>query len=73
MTVDRTNFITLKKNEGNVTFKDNDRSKIVGKRTLSLDNRNAKIEKVLCVEYLKQNILIVSHMCDQGHNIMFNS
>jgi hypothetical protein len=66
---DKTNFITLKKNEGGVTFGDNDTSKIVGKDTLSLDNGRDKVEKVLCVEYLKHNLLSVSHMCDQGHTL----
>jgi len=56
----RTNFITLKKNEGNVTFGDNGRSKIIWKGTLSLDNGWDKVEKVLCVENLKHNILSVS-------------
>jgi predicted RNase H-related nuclease YkuK (DUF458 family) len=60
MTRDRTKFITLKKNEGSVTFGDNGSSKIVGKGTLNLDNVRAKVEKVLCVEYLKNNILSVS-------------
>jgi hypothetical protein len=40
---DKTKFITLKKNEGKVTFGDNGRSKIVGKGTLILDNGNDKI------------------------------
>jgi hypothetical protein len=70
---DKTNFITSKKNEGKFTFVDNGRSKIVRKGTLSLEKEIAKIEKVLCVEDLKHNLLSVSQMCDQGHNIMFNS
>jgi hypothetical protein len=70
---DRTNFITLNKNEGNVTFGYNGRSKIIGKGILNLDNIKAKIEKCMCVEDLKHNILSVSQMCDQGHNIIFNS
>jgi len=63
----------LKKNEGNVTFGDNGRSKIVGKGILNLDNKKDKIEKVMCVEYIKHNILDVSQICDQGHNIIFKS
>jgi hypothetical protein len=63
----------LKKNEGNVTFGDNGTSKIVGKGTLSLDNGRDKVEKVLCVEDLKHNILSVSQMCDQGHTLTFDS
>lgn len=48
MTWDRINFITLKKNEGSVTFGDNGRSKLIGKNTLNLDNGRANVEKVLC-------------------------
>jgi hypothetical protein len=71
MTKDRTKFITLKKNEDSVTFGDNDSSKIVGKCNLSLDNGRDKVEKVMCVEYLKHNILSVSQMCDQGSHSYF--
>jgi hypothetical protein len=60
---DRTKFITLNKNEGNINFGDNGWSKIVGKGTLILDNGKAKVEKVMCVEYLKHNILSVNQMC----------
>jgi hypothetical protein len=63
----------LKKNEGNITFGDNGRSKIVGKGTLNLENGKNKIEKTTCVEYLKHNILSVSQMCDQEHKLIFNS
>jgi hypothetical protein len=73
VTRDRTKFITLKKNEGNVNFGDNGVSKIVGKGTLSLDNGRAKVEKVMCVENLKHNILSVIQMCDQGHTLTFDS
>jgi hypothetical protein len=68
-----THFIILKKNEGNVTFKDNGSSKIIGKGTLNLDNGNANVEKVICVKKLKHNILVISQMCDQGHTLTFNS
>jgi hypothetical protein len=63
----------LKKNEDNVSFGDNGSSRIVGKGTLSLDNGRAKVEKVLCVENLKHNLLSVSQMCDQGHTLTFDS
>jgi len=74
MTGDQTKFLTLKEvNIGSVTFWDNTTTRIVGKGTLSLDNGNTKIEIALNVEGLKQNLLSVSQMCDQGHNITFNS
>jgi hypothetical protein len=63
----------LKKNEGSVTFGDNETSKIVGKLTLSLDNGSAKVENVLCVEDLKHNLLSVSQMCDQGNTLTLDS
>jgi hypothetical protein len=70
---DRTKFITLKKNEGSVTFGDNVLQMIIGKGTLSLDNGRYKVEKVPCVEELKKNLLSVSYMCDQGHTHTFDS
>jgi hypothetical protein len=73
MTTDRSKCITLKRNEGNFTFVDNGNSKIVGKGTLNIDNGKDKVEKVICVENLKHNLLSVSHMCDQGNNLTFNS
>jgi hypothetical protein len=69
---DRTKFITLKKNEGSVTFGDNGSSKIVRKVTLNLYNGRDKVEKVLCVEKLKHNLLNVRKMCDQGHTLTFD-
>jgi hypothetical protein len=73
MTGDKKKLITLKKNEGIVTFQDNDTSNIVGKYTLSLDNGRDKLEKVLSIEDLKHTLLSVSHMCDQGHTLTFDS
>ena len=43
------------------------------KGTLSLDNGSAKVENVLCVEDLKNNILSVVYMCDQRNTLTFNS
>jgi hypothetical protein len=63
----------LKKNERNVTFGDNDSISIVGKGILNLENGKNKVGKVMCVENMKTNILSVIQMCDQGHNIVFNS
>jgi hypothetical protein len=45
---DRKKFITLKKNEGSLTFRYKDTSKIVGKGTLSLDNGKDMVER-FCV------------------------
>jgi hypothetical protein len=68
---DRTNFITMKKNEGSATFGDNGRSKIIGKGTLILDDGRAKVKNVIRVKNLKHNILSVIKMCDQGNTLTF--
>jgi len=73
MTGDKTNFITLKKNEGSATFEDNGSSTIIGKGTLSIENGRAKVEKNPCIEKLKHNLLSVRQMFDLGHNLTFNS
>jgi hypothetical protein len=73
MTGDETKFKPLNKHEGSVTFGANGTSNIVGKGTLSIDNGSAKVKYVMCVEELKQNILSVIHICDQGHTVTFES
>jgi hypothetical protein len=49
----------LNKNEVSVTFGDNGCSRIIGKGTLNTENGRAKVEKVLCVKDLKNNLLSV--------------
>jgi hypothetical protein len=74
MTGDRDTFITLiKERDGSVSFKNDDSTKIIGKRTVRIGNKNTKEENVLLVEYMKHNILSVSQMCDQGHKVTFDS
>ena len=72
MTNDPNKFITLKDNEGKVTFGDNLSSKIIGKGTIVVNNK-IKAENVLLVEKLKPNLLSVSQTCDQGHICIFDS
>ena len=48
-------------------------AKILGKGTVSLGNNKTKEKDVLLVENLKPNILSVSHTCDQGHILTFDS
>jgi hypothetical protein len=63
----------LKKKRGNVAFGDDSSTKILGKGTVNPGNENVKARKVLLVEYLKHNILIVRKICDQGYTLTFDS
>jgi hypothetical protein len=52
---------------------ENDSTKIIGKGTVRIGNKNEKAENVLLVEDMKHNILSVSQMCDQFHKVTFDS
>jgi hypothetical protein len=70
---DQTKFLTLKEEKGGIaTFGDNASSMIVGKGNVSLDNGKKRIQNVFYVEELKNNILSVIQMCDQGYNLTFH-
>jgi hypothetical protein len=74
MTNDRDKFLTLiKERYGSVSFGNDDSTKIIGKGTVRIGNKNTKAENVLLVEDMKHNILSVSKMCDQGHKVTFDS
>jgi chemotaxis receptor (MCP) glutamine deamidase CheD len=74
MTSDRDKFLTLRKErDGSVYFGNDDSSKIIGKGTVRIGNKNEKVENVLLVEDMKLNLLSVSQMCDQGHKVIFDS
>jgi hypothetical protein len=74
MTWDQNKFLTLKEEKGgNVTFGDNTSTRIVGKHIISIDDGKTKTQNVLYVEGLKQNLLSVGQMCDQGYNLTFHS
>jgi hypothetical protein len=74
MTGDRDKFLTLRKErDGSVSFGNDDSTKIIGKCTVGVGNKNTKAENVLLVEDMKHNLLSVSQMCDQGHKITFDS
>jgi len=64
-------FIEIKK-EKNVTFGNNTPATIKGKETVML-KENFKARNVLFVDGLKHNLLSVSHMCDQGNEVVFRS
>jgi hypothetical protein len=71
---DKDNFLTLRKETyGSVSFGNDDSSKIIGKGTVRIGNKNTKEENVLLVEDMKHNLLSVSQMCDQGHKVTFYS
>jgi hypothetical protein len=74
MTGDEGRFLTLRKErDGSVSFGNDDSTRIIGKGTDRIGNKNTKAENGLLVEYMKHNILILSQMCDHGHKIMFDS
>jgi transposase InsO family protein len=74
MTGDRDMFLTLRKErDGSVSFGNDDSTKIIGKGTVRIGNKNTKAENVLLVEDMKHNLLSVSQMCDQGHKVTFDS
>jgi hypothetical protein len=71
---DEEKFLTLRKEiYGSVSFGNNDSSRIIGKGTVRIGNKDTKEKHVLPVEDMKHNILSVIQMCEQGHNLMFDS
>ena len=58
--------------EGYVTFRDINKGKIIGKWTIG-NKSNFLIEDVLFVDGLKHNFLSISHLCDKGYIIRFES
>ena len=61
MTGDRDKFITLRKEiYGPVSFGNDDSTKIIGKGTVRIGNKNTKAENVILVEDMKHNLLSVT-------------
>lgn len=74
MTGDKSKFITLdEKKSGNVTFGNDKPGKIKGKGSVSIDNGRGKVQDVLFVDGLKENLLSVSQMCDKGCEVLFRA
>jgi hypothetical protein len=74
MTCDKDKFLTLRKErDGSVSFRNDDSTKIIGKGTIKIGNKNTKVENVILVEDMKHNIISVIQMCDQGHKVTFDS
>jgi hypothetical protein len=60
MTSDKDKFLTLRKERhGSVSFENDDSTKIIGKGTIKIGNKNTKVENVLLVENMKHNLLSV--------------
>jgi hypothetical protein len=74
MTCDKDMFLTLRKErDGSIFFGNDDSTKIIGKDTVRIGNKNTKEKNVLLVEDMKHNILSVIQMCDKGNKITFDS
>jgi hypothetical protein len=74
MTGDQNKFTNLKKGKSSSVAFGNDSSvKILGKGVVRLGSENVKAPNVLLVEDLKNNLLSVSKICDQGYNLKFDS
>ena len=61
----------LQTKTGTVTFGNDNSSKILGKGTITLGNKDTIANNVLLIENMKHNLLSVSQMCDQGHVLTF--
>ena len=73
MTGDPSHFSMLtSKEEGYVTFGDNNKGKIIGKGTIG-NKFNFSIDDVLLVDGLKHNLLSISQLCDKGYIVRFES
>jgi hypothetical protein len=58
-------FLTLRKErDASVSFGNDDSTRIIGKGTIIIGNKNVKEENVLLVEDMKQNLQSVSQMCE---------
>jgi hypothetical protein len=73
MTEDQSKFVRLKKKGGNVIFGDDSYTKIIGKGIVKLGSENVKPGKVLLVEDMKNNLLSVIKICDQGYTLTLDS
>ena len=66
-------FVNIEKDKGYAYFGNNNSTKVLGKGTVKLGSKNSLVENVLLVDNMKHNLLSVSHMCDQGHELLLNS
>jgi len=73
MTRVKSKFVNLiLKQEGHVTYGDNNKGKIFGRGTMG-DKNNFLIHDVLYVEGLKHSLLSISPLCDKGYQVTIKS
>jgi hypothetical protein len=71
---DKNRFLNLKKViYGSVSFGNNHLAKIIGRGTVNLESKDAMEFFFLLVKDMKQNLLSVCQMCNQGYTLQFNS
>jgi hypothetical protein len=74
MTGDKDMLLTLRnERDGPISFGNDDSPRIIGKGTIKIGSKDAKAKKVLLVKDMKQNLLSVNQMCEQGHKLVFES
>ena len=73
MTGDRRKFKNFKRKEqGFITYGDNNKGKILGTSDVGGGN-TLEIKEVLFVEGLKHNLLNISELCDKGLKVIFET
>ena len=69
----KSDFVNIQKDKGFVSFINSNSTKVLGKGTVKFGSKNSLAENFLLVDNMKHNLLSVSQMCDQGHELIFNS
>ena len=64
-------LVTLKRDKGYVSFGNNDSTKVIEKVIVKLGYMDTITEKCSTVDNMNHNLLSVSQMCDQGHQLLF--
>ena len=59
-------------NGGSVQFGDGGKSKVVGKRTVSITGMT-RIKNVYLIDGLKTNLSSISQLCDNSHEVHFSA
>ena len=54
-------------------FGDCKSAKVIGKGDVCLGSKGCEAKNVLLVEDMKHNLLSVSQMCDQGHELLYTA
>ena len=73
MTRNKSDFVNIEKDKGFVSFGNNNSTKVLGKGTVNLGSKNSLDENFLLVDKMKNNLLSVSQIYYQGHELLFNS